>query len=179
MEDNEKIEAECLPEEDKAISEDAPEPSTPENKNPPVQVQSKAPAKKRKGPIAEFKKFVTEHPVESTAFIVGLFTLCQAVLEMWEYGKDTPCENSTSTPVQASDSPVLSESIQDSAVSVESPNETAETNSREPITFPRKGGIVNMPESRRPSAAKRAEAEEKGIPLGEHQTIRRDHECTR
>nr|DAH17256.1 MAG TPA: hypothetical protein [Caudoviricetes sp.] len=179
MEDNEKIEEESLPEEDKAISEDAPEPSTPENENPPVQVQPKAPTKKCKGLISKIKTFVVEHPVETAAFFTGLFTLGQAVLEILEYGKDTPCENSASASAQASSNlgaPSVSEEI---AAPVESPNETSEPSSREPITFPRKGCIVNMSDNRYPSAAKRAEAEEKGIPLGEHQTIRRDHECTR
>lgn len=82
MEDNEKVEEESLPEEDKAISEDAPEPSTFENESPPVQVQPKAPTKKRKGLIAKIKRFVAEHPAETVAFFTGLFTLGKVVLEM-------------------------------------------------------------------------------------------------
>ena len=180
MEDNEKVEEKSLPEEDKEISKDAPESSTSENENPPVQVQPKAPTKKRNGPIAKIKRFAAKHPVETVAFFTGLFTLGKAVLEMWEYGKDTPCENSTSASAQAtSNSATPSEVVQEIAAPVESPNEISETSPREPITFPRKGCIVNMSEKCHPSAAKRAEAEEKGIPLGEHQTIRRDHECTR
>lgn len=180
MEDNEKVEEESLPEEDKAISEDAPELSTFENESPPVQVQPKAPTKKRKGLIAKIKRFVAEHPAETVAFFTGLFTLGKVVLEMWEYGKDTPCENSAHASVQASsNSETPSEVVQEITAPVESPKEISETSSREPITFPRKGCIVNMSEKCHPSAAKRAEANEKGIPLGEHQTIRRDHECTR
>ena len=180
MEDNEKVEEKSLPEEDKEISADVLESSTSENGNPPVQVQPKSPTKKRNGPIAKIKRFAAEHPVETVAFFTGLFTLGKAILEMWEYGKDTPCENSTSASAQVvSNSTTPSEFVQEIAAPVESPNEISETSSREPITFPRKGCIVNMSEKYHPSAAKRAEAEENGIPLGEHQTIRRDHECTR
>ena len=180
MEDNDKIEKEVLSTENEVKPADSAEPSTLQNESSSVQAQSKVPVKKRKGPIAKIKNFVSDHPVGTATAVAAILTLAKALCDMYELGKDTPCENGVSFPAQtSSDSAALSDSVQKTAVPVESPNETSEQNSREPITFPRKGCVVNMPESRRPSAAKRAEADEKGISLGEHQTIRRDHECTR
>lgn len=180
MEDNKKIEEEALPTEADVKPADSAEPSASENESSSIEEHPKVPVKKHKGPIAKIKNFVSDHPVGTATAVAAIVTIAKMFRDMYELGKDTPCENSASAPVQSSsNSAALSESAQETAIPVESPNETSEPSPREPITFPRKGCIVNMSESRYPSAAKRAEADEKGISLGEHQTIRRDHECTR
>lgn len=172
-----------MPTENEAKPVDSAESPASENESSSVNEQPKVSVKNHKGPIAKIKNFVSDHPVGTATAVTVAVTIAKVLkvlYDMYELGKDTPCENSASATVQSSsNSSALSESVQGTTVPVESPNETSEPSPREPITFPRKGCIVNMSESRYPSAAKRAEADEKGISLGEHQTIRRDHECTR
>lgn len=166
MEDNKKIEEQALPTENEVKPADSAELSVPKNESSSIEEQPKVSAKKRESPIAKIKNFVSGHPVGTATAVAAIITIAKMFRDMYELGKDTPCENSTSAPVQSSSAQEISDTIEESNEFSTTAFSANSYISQEQIPAHRR----NLPKGQHASEAKIKQAEAEGNPLQPGQT---------